>query len=111
MNDFTEEFGDSIAIISSIIKKFKNDQHQIIFKIGIFESGKFCRGLQSIDFFNKIKSLLDSNHFWDAQTTEKTTESICDKITVSGMSKFKTNVLNTTDFSYQNTPFDFRVLI
>ena len=112
MSDSIEELSDSINIISSIIKKFKNEPKvEIKLRIGIFESGKFCPGLHSIDFFSSTKSLLDSNHFWDSVSTEKTTDSIYKNITKSGMTKVKTEVLHLSDFSYQNTPFDFKVVV
>jgi hypothetical protein len=109
MVDYVEEFGNSINSISSLINKYKNyDNIDLKLKIGIFESGKFSPGLHSIEFFNKIKILLDSNHFWDKTTTEKTTDIIFNDLTKRGQNKFKTEILNDTDFSYQNTPFDFR---
>jgi len=111
MSDFLGELGSSIETVTNVIKKFKGEKYTIMIKIGIFESGKFCSGLHSIDFFNSVKSLLDSNHFWDANTSEKTTDVIHNGITKAGVKKFKTENLHTSDFSYQNTPFDFRVIV
>jgi hypothetical protein len=110
--DFMEELGDSINTIASIIKKFKGEQN-IIMKInlGIFESGKFSPGLHSVDFFDKVKVLLDSNHFWDSKSTEKTTDNISGELTKRGISKFKIDTLSNSIFSYQNTPFDFSVTV
>jgi len=97
-SDNTDELGATISDFAEVVGKFKNVKNSVIkISIGIHDAGKFSPGLQSIHFFDKVKSLLDSNKMWDKTETVK-----------SSGHKINNDVY-TQEYSYSNTPFDFMV--
>jgi hypothetical protein len=112
MTDHVEQLKIGIDKISEIIKDYKNIKNvEIEFRIGVIESGIFRPGLLSEDFFNKIKKLLDSNPNWTYKHSNTTEEHINDGIVQVGRIKTKKTKMYTCDFSFENTPYDFRVSV
>lgn len=112
MSDRIEQLKAGIDKFSQIIRDYKNVNNvEIELRIGVFESGVFRPGLGSNEFFRKIGVLLESNPNWVSKEIIKTTELLnCGIVQVGKEKTRKTKLYNAT-FSFENTPYDFRVSV
>jgi hypothetical protein len=112
MNDRIEQIKTGIDEISKIINKYKHLENvEIELRIGVFEKGSFRPGLGSKEFFTKIGNLLESNPNWVSKNTIKTNELINKGIVQIGKDKIKKTKLYNATFSFENTPYDFRLSV
>jgi hypothetical protein len=117
--DYINQFNESINDLSNIIEKYKkNSVIEIEVRIGRFESGKFVPGLNSKEFFDKIKNTLNASNCW-TKVNNIITEDICQdnikritnlngKKVAKHIYQMKEKVTNI-DYSYENTPYDIRI--
>jgi len=112
MTDQIEQLSDGIKKFAGIIKLYKGvDNVEIELRIGIIESGIFKPGLLSEDFFNRVKKLLDSNPNWVSKEIIETEEFLNKGIVQIGKNKTKKTRLYNANFSFENTPYDFRISV
>jgi hypothetical protein len=112
MTDRVEQLKAGIDKIALIIKEYKQVKNvEIEIRIGVIESGIFRPGLLSEDFFNKVKMLLDSNPDWKHKQTSTTEEQLNNGIVQVGRIKTKKTKMYNCNFSFENTPYDFRISV
>ena len=112
MTDQTEQLSAGIDKFANIIQMYKNIENiEIELRMGIIESGIFKPGLLSEDFFNKLKKFLDSNSNWDSTEVIKTEEFLNKGIVQIEKNKIKKIRLYNANFSFENTPYDFRISV
>jgi len=121
-SDYIEELDAGIQELKNDIKKYKNNKNiEIELRIGqIQDNNSFKSGLNSVDFYNKIKQTLDSCKDWSNVLRTKTDElnnSGIRKIThfndkkITKSSCIKKQRLKNTNLKYSNTPYDIRISI
>ena len=119
--DYINQFNESIADFAKTIEKYKkNSVIEIEVRIGRFESGKFIPGLNSKEFFNKIKNTLSASNCW-TKVNNIIAEEICQdnikRITLLNGKKIAKHMyqmkekVTYIDYSYENTPYDIRINI
>lgn len=120
-DDIYNQLEDGIIILQNLIKKYKTDKTiEIELRLGQIEIKSFKSGLNSIDFYNKIKDNLNSCKDWKS-TTCITSEDIVNneirKTIFIGDNKIvkpiciKKQKLHKIDLTYDNTPYDIRIAI
>jgi len=111
-SDFVSQLEPAITNFANVIKTYKTYQHvEIELRVGILEGGKFKPGLSSVEFFTKVKQLLDSNKNWTNVSTKQTNECISGNIRQIGKDKHKKEKLYQANYSFENTPYDFRISV
>lgn len=119
--DFYEELKPAIDILSSVIKKYKNDDNiEIELRIGQIQFDGFKPGLGSNNFYEKIKNTLNSCKTWENVTTNKT-EELCHEgvrrvVSLNGKkiikhSYVKKEKLLMKNLNYSGTPYDIRIAV
>ena len=119
--DYINQFNGSIGDFEKIIEKYKkNSVIEIEVRIGRFESGKFIPGLNSKEFFDKIKNTLNISKCW-TKVNNIITEDLCQdnikRITFLNGKKVTKHIYQMKekviyiDYSYENTPYDIRINI
>tara|TARA_B100000427_G_C15458020_1_gene572730 strand:- start:75 stop:719 length:645 start_codon:yes stop_codon:yes gene_type:complete len=112
MSDHVQQLSVGIDKFRDVIEKFKNKSNiEIELKIGIFEGGIFKPGLNSKEFFQRVLDLLNSNKNWTSSNYTKTEDIISDNIRQTGKEKIIKTKIYQANFSYENTPFDFRITV
>lgn len=120
-NDFHNELKLGIDILSTIICEYKKkDNIEIEIRLGQIQFDSFKSGLGSKDFFNKIKSVLDTAKCWDKVINNKS-EELC----VNGIRRtiifngkkimkhqcIKKDKLINKNIEYSGTPYDLRISV
>ena len=120
--DHIDELTDGIEELRKIIKKYKlNKNIEIEIRIGqIQDNNHFKSGLCSEEFYNKIKTKLDSSKDWLNVIHTKTDEinsngirritHFNDKKIVKN-SSIKKQRLKNINLKYNNTPYDLRISV
>ena len=76
-NDFNEELTTGINFLMKIIEEYKNKNNiEIEIRIGQIQYDGFNSGLGNKEFYDKIKSKLDSSKVWSKILNIKT-EEVC----------------------------------
>ena len=111
-SDFYEELKDGIESFKEIISKYKNHENiEIELRIGQIQFDKFISGLNNKNFFDKIRTNLDSSQDFKKKTF-KTEEKIKNgyrktvKLNNTRVNKdiVKKERVLKMDFKYNNTP-------
>ena len=111
MNDYYDQLKPAIAILEGLIKTHKKDPNiEIEIKIGRIEDNRFLVGLQSEDFYKKIKSVLETNN-WSSIRNIVTEEHIYNSVKLCDKKYTKKTRLATEDFRFIGTPYDFRITV
>jgi hypothetical protein len=120
-SDFIDQLQIGIDALSSIICEHKKKENiEIELRLGQIQYDGFNSGLNSKEFFNKIKSVLDSGESWSKKTNNKS-EELCHngiRRTIKFNNKKvmkhdcikKERILNN-DFQYYGTPYDVRISV
>ena len=110
--DYYDQLKPAIDTLTKLIKKYKTTKNiEIELKIGRIEDGRFQVGLNSEEFYNKIKKKLDSYDKW------KKVNSTTTKDYISGNYKKTDSIimckkrLENVNFSFNGTPYDFRISV
>jgi hypothetical protein len=119
--DFYFELKDGIDILSAIFEKNKDKENlEIEIRIGQIQFDGFKSGLGSFEFFNKIKTTLDTCKDWD-KVEQLKTEEICynglkkvikqngKKVTKQPVMK-KERIIHK-NLNYTGTPYDIRISV
>ena len=120
-SDFINELQIGIDALSSIICEHKKKENiEIELRLGQIQFDGFKSGLNSKEFFIKIKSVLDSSKVWSKKLNNKS-EELCHN-GIRRTTKFnnkkvmkhdcikKERILNN-DFQYFGTPYDIRISV
>jgi hypothetical protein len=120
-NDFMDELQIGINALTSIFCEHKKKENiEIELRLGQIQYDGFKSGLNSKDFFNKIKSILDSSKAWSKKVNNKS-EELCHN-GIRRTTKFnnkkvmkneciKKERILTNDFQYYGTPYDVRISV
>lgn len=112
MNDHYQQLKTAIECLKELIQKYKSVKNiEIEIRIGIIEDSKFNSGLNSEDFYNKIKERLDSSQKWTKIEKINYKEKINGNIKKIYNSFICKKKLETIDFNFKGTPYDFRISI
>lgn len=112
MNDHYEQLEIAIECLKELIQKYKSVKNiEIEIRLGIIEDSKFNSGLNSEDFYNKIKERLDSCQEWTKIEKINYKEKINGNIKKIDNSFICKKKLETIDFNFKGTPYDFRISI
>lgn len=118
-NDFNEELTTGINFLMKIIEEYKNKNNiEIEIRIGQIQYDGFNSGLGNKEFYDKIKSKLDSSKVWSKILNIKT-EEIC-KNGIRRVDRFngkkvpkheyiKKQKYSVKDLQYSGTPYDIRL--
>ena len=119
--DYINELDSAIRILQDIIREYKTESNiEIELRIGQIIENRFKSGLNSDDFFNRIKIKLDSYKDWSQVLHTKTDElnnNGIRKIThfngkkISKSSSIKKQRLKNINLEYINTPYDIRISV
>jgi hypothetical protein len=123
MSDYFKELETGVAVLEETIEKYKgNNKIEIELRLGrINNDTQFSPGILSLDFFNKIKNILENSESWDKIEEINTRETInkngirkiepLDLDNKNQIKYLKKNKIEKFDFYYENTPFDIRLAI
>jgi len=119
--DHINELNNGIKILQKIIKEYKTENNiEIELRIGQIIENRFKSGLNSENFYNKIKQKLDSYKDWSQVLCTKTDElnnNGIRKIThfngkkITKSSSIKKQRLKNINLEYINTPYDIRISV
>lgn len=118
-SDFFDELKIGIEKLSEIISENKKKENlEIEVRIGQIQHDGFNPGLNSKEFYDKIKTTLDTCKIWKKVINNKT-EELCSNgirrtLTYNGKKVMKHQCIRkekilTTDLSYSGTPYDLRI--
>lgn len=111
MSDHYKQLEPAIKTLEELIKKYKKVKNvEIEIKLGRIEDN-FVNGIHSIDFYNTIKSTLDNYKHWDSVNIENTVDYIKDSYRKSGNIIICKKRLETVNFNFKGTPYDFRICV
>lgn len=111
MSDYYHQLEPAIIILEQLIKKYKKVNNvEIEIKLGRIDN-KFVPGIQSELFYNKIKNTLDSYSEWDSVNHIDTVDYIKDSYKKTGNNIIKKERLESFNFNFQGTPYDFRICV
>ena len=120
-NDFFDELKLGIDSLSLLICEYKRkDNIEIEIRLGQIQFNTFKSGLGSKDFFNKIKTTLDSAKCWDKIVNNKH-EELCHNglrrtTTFNGKKVMKHQCIKkerliNKNYEYSGTPYDLRISV
>ena len=119
--DHIDELQDGIEYFKNVIKQYKNQENiEIELRIGQINDTFFKSGLNSVEFYNKIRERLESSKDWDnilRTTTDELNSNGIRKIThfngkkISKTSCITKKKLKNINLKYDNTPYDIRISV
>lgn len=111
MNDNFSQLKPAIIVLEGLIKKYKTRKNvEIEIKLGRIDK-TFISGIHSESFYNKIKDALNSYTGWDTVNEQTTIDYIKDSYRKTGDSIIHKKRLETVNFTFQGTPYDFRICV
>lgn len=119
MNDYYEQLKPAIEILTNLIKKYKNMKDiEIEIRIGRIDKTTFNSGLNSSEFYSKILENLYTYKNWKGISETSTHEYINNNNCKTVINKknnatlnIKKTKLETHDFTFSKTPYDFRISV
>ena len=120
--DYYKQLETGINVLKELIEKYKNKNDiEIELRIGRIDETSFISGLNSKDFFNKIKENLDTCKDWSKTDIVYSEEIIYHKFKQINILDKNDIILNTifqnknkienNDLFFENTPYDIRIAI
>lgn len=110
--DHYYQLESAIETLKNLIKKYKNVENtEIEIRLGIIEDSKFNSGLNSEQFYNKIKEQLNTYKQWNKVEEIESEEQINGNIKKIENNYICKKKLETVDFNFKGTPYDFRISV
>lgn len=121
MSDFMDQLKDGINALEKIILEYKGkDNIEIELRLGQLQLNEFKSGLGSKDFYNKIKSTLDTCKTWEKVINNRSEETCLNglrKITsFNGKKVMKQQCIRkerilVKNLEFSGTPYDIRISV
>lgn len=110
--DYYDQLKPAIDTLTELIRKYKNTKNvEIELKLGRIEDGHFNVGLNSEEFYKKIKKNLDSYDKWKKVDNITTKDYISGNNKKTGSTVICKKRLENVNFSFNGTPYDFRISV
>lgn len=122
-NDHLDELSPALDILIEVISKFrKSSNHTIYLNIGIneevdtYRKYKFTPGLFCDDFYGKLLKIFNNTNAWDNTQKDKTIYRGYEDNPLlfyefGNNLNLKKKIILEYSFKYNNTPYDFQILV